>query len=137
MGAPPAAVVDTHALIWWITDQRRRLGKRASAFFQAVDSGRAVACIPTIVLVELDEAVAQGDVSLDEPFPEFVRTLEITPSRYQLVDLTPEVVLQSHRLFTIPERGDRLIAATAALLGFPIITHDPEVAAAVGADHVW
>jgi PIN domain nuclease of toxin-antitoxin system len=137
MHVPAIAVADTHAVIWWITDQRRRLGRRANAFFDAVDTGRAVVCIPTMVLVELDEAVVHGDVSLGGAFPDFVQQLQVTPSRYHLADLTPEIVVRAHGLFDIPERRDRLIAATAAALGYPIVTRDPEIATAVGADHVW
>ncbi len=134
---PEIAVTDTHALIWWITNQSRRLGREANAFFDRVDDGQAVVCIPAMVLVELDEAMAAGTVTLGESFPEFVRRLETTPSRYLIVDLTPQVVLLAHELLQIPERGDRLIAATAAVLGYPLITRDPEITAVIGVDHIW
>jgi PIN domain nuclease of toxin-antitoxin system len=137
MRTPEIAVTDTHALIWWITNQRRRLGRQANAFFDRVDEGRAVVCIPAMALVELDEAIADGDLTLGEPFPDFVRRLETTPSRYQVVSLTPEAVLIAHELLLIPERGDRLIAATAAALGYPLVTRDPEITRVIGAEHVW
>lgn len=137
MRTPEIAVTDTHALIWWITNQRRRLGRQANAFFDRVDEGRAVVCIPAMALVELDEAIADGDLTLGEPFPDFVRRLETTPSRYQVVSLTPEMVLIAHELLQIPERGDRLIAATAAALGFPLITRDAEITGVIGVDHIW
>jgi PIN domain nuclease of toxin-antitoxin system len=137
MRAPEIAVTDTHALIWWLTDQRRRLGPQASAFFDRVDEGRAVVCIPALALVELDEAMAAGTVRLGESFPEFLRRLETTPSRYLVVNLTPEILLLAHELLRIPERGDRLIAATAAALGYPLITRDVEITRVIGADHIW
>jgi predicted nucleic acid-binding protein len=37
----------------------------------------------------------------------------------------------------IPERGDRLIAATALELDYPLITRDPEIAAAAGLELIW
>ena len=134
---PEVAVTDTHALIWWVTDQRRKLGRSANAFFDRVDDGKAVVLIPTVALVELDEALHYGDISLEEPFPAFVERLVLTPSRYQVVDLTAEIVTRSHELYGIPERGDRLIAATAAVLNAPLITRDPEIVAAIGGDHLW
>jgi PIN domain nuclease of toxin-antitoxin system len=137
MRTPEIAVTDTHALIWWITNQRRRLGRQANAFFDRVDEGRAVVCVPVMALVELDEAMADGDLTLGEPFPDFVRRLETTPSRYQVVSLTPEIALMAHELLQIPERGDRLIAATAATLGYPLITRDVEITRVIGADHLW
>ena len=135
--APEIAVTDTHALIWWMTDQPRRLGRGARAFFSRVDEGTAVVCVPVVALVELDEAMHAGDLSLDESFPAFVQRLASTPSRYQLIDLTPEIVARAHELFTIPERGDRLIAATAAVLDYPLVTRDPEVASAFEGDRIW
>jgi len=134
---PEIAVTDTLALIWWVSDQRRRLGRRANTFFDRVDEGAAVVCVPAVVLVELDEALHAGDLSLSEPFPVFVNRLASTPSRYQLIDLTPAVVTRAHELFAIPERGDRLIAATAAVLEYPLVTRDAEIARAFGGDQIW
>lgn len=137
MRIPEIAVADTHALIWWFSNQRRRLGRQADAFFDRVDEGKAVVCIPAMALVELHEAVAYGGLVLPGSFPDFVRHLQVTPSRYQVVDLTPEIVLLAHELLRIPERGDRLIAATAAALGYPLITRDVEITRVIGADHIW
>lgn len=134
---PEIAVADTHAFIWWIANQRRRLGKRANAFFDRVDAGGAVVCIPVLTLVELDEAIHAGALSLPEPFPRFVERLELTPSRYQLLPLTEAIVVRAHELFMIPERADRLIGATAAAFGYPLITRDPAIVAAAGVDHLW
>lgn len=135
--APEIAVTDTHALIWWITDQRRLLGRRANAFFDRVDEGSAVVCVPAVVLVELDEAIRCGDITLDESFPRFVERLELTPSRYRIVPLTAAIVTRSHELFAIPERGDRLIAATAAELDYPLITRDPAITEVIAGEHLW
>jgi PIN domain nuclease of toxin-antitoxin system len=93
--------------------------------------------VPTTALVELSEAVQEGDLSLGEPFAAFVARLELTPSRYQVVPLTAAIVTRAHDLFAIPERGDRLIAATAAALGYPLVTRDPAIVGAVGGDRVW
>ena len=134
---PEIAVTDTHALIWWLTNVSKRLGKHAHAFFDRVDRGAAVVCIPTICLVELDEAIQGGDIDLGEPFSAFIERLETTPSRYTIVPLTSDIVLRSHELFAIPERADRLIAATALTLGYPLITRDPDIVQAIAGIHVW
>jgi PIN domain nuclease of toxin-antitoxin system len=136
-GIPAIAVADTHALIWWASSAPRLLGRRARKFFEAVDAGHAVLCIPAIALVELSEAIHRGMVAVNVPFDAFIESLERTPSRYQVVPLTAAIVARSHTLFAIPERGDRLIAATAAELGHPIVTRDPAITAVVGPDHVW
>jgi predicted nucleic acid-binding protein len=53
------------------------------------------------------------------------------------VDLTTDIVRRAQTLFAIPERGDRLIAATAAELDLPLVTWDPTIAAAAGVDVIW
>lgn len=134
---PEIAVVDTHALIWWIGGRTRQLGRRARTFLERVDEGAAVVCVPSIALVEMGEAIQRGIFALDEPFDAFVSRLDNTPSRYQVVPLTAAIVSRAHELYTIPERGDRLIAATARELGYPLVTRDPEIAAAIGGEQLW
>jgi len=134
---PEIAVLDTHALLWWMGGPARRLGRRARAFVDRVDEGRAVACIPVISLVEMGEAIRSGGFSLDESFARFVERLDGTPSRYQVVPLTVGMAARAHDLFAIPERGDRLIAATALELGYPLVTRDPAIATVIGDKVVW
>lgn len=131
------AVVDTHALIWWLRGKGTLLGRRAREFMSRLDEGRAVACISTVSLVEISEAVWAGRYRLPEPWEAFLTRLESTPSRYQVVPLTTAIVARAHDLYAIPERADRLIAATAAELGYPLVTGDPAIAAAIGAEQLW
>jgi PIN domain nuclease of toxin-antitoxin system len=134
---PKHAVVDTHALIWWLAGRTRSLGRAAAGFVQRVDAGDAVAYVPSLVLVELSEAIRRGAFSLGEPFDEFVRRISNTPSRYAVVSLDAPIVARSHALHAIPERGDRLIAATAQHLALPLVTRDPAIARAAGCDLLW
>jgi hypothetical protein len=57
--------------------------------------------------------------------------------RYFPIDLTRDVVRTAERLYGIPERGDRLIAASAVELGAPLITRDPEITKAAGVTTIW
>jgi PIN domain nuclease of toxin-antitoxin system len=48
---------------------------------------------------------------------------------YQLSAISHQkIVLEAEALYGIPERGDRLIAATAASLGCPLMTSDSHIA---------
>ena len=134
---PRHAVLDTHALLWWLSGRMRLLGRSARRFVERVDEGNAVAYLPSFVLVELSETIGRGVFSLGEPFNVFMQRLENTPSRYRVVPLSAAVVLRSHDLLAIPERGDRLIAATAQHLGLPLITRDQDIARALGGDVIW
>lgn len=135
--SPRHAVLDTHALVWWLTGRTRSLGRAARSFVERVDGGSAVAHVPILALVEISEAIRRGLISLGEPFDVFVLRLENTPSRYRVVPLDSAVVARSHQLLSIPERGDRLIAATAQHLGLPLVTRDRAIARAIGEDVIW
>lgn len=133
---PELAVADTHSLLWAIGGQRQKLGRRARAMFDRADAGIGIIYVPTVVLVEVAEAVHAGRVSLRRPFEAWVELLRRS-GRYPVVDLTVDVVVRAHSLYAIAERGDRLIAATAATLGVPLITRDSAIATAAVVDRLW
>lgn len=134
---PRHAVLDTHALIWWLVGRTKTLGRSARSFVQRVDAGEAVAHVPSMALVELGETVQRGLVTLNEPFEAFVQRLDRTPSRYRVVPLDAAIVSLAHQLQAIPERGDRLVAATALHLGFPLVSRDPEIGRVLGQEVLW
>jgi PIN domain nuclease of toxin-antitoxin system len=133
---PPLAVTDTHALIWAIDGNRRRLGKHARRQFESADNGKCSIYIPAIVLVELGEACHRERVTLSLAFEEWTR-LAFASGKYHEAELTAEIVYVAQRLYAIAERGDRLIAATAVALDLPLITRDPQIAAAAGVECLW
>ncbi len=133
---PPLAVTDTHALIWAIDGNRKRLGKRARKQFENADDGKCAIYIPALVLVELGEACHRERVTLSLPFEEWAR-VAFASGKYHEAELTADIVYVAQRLYAIEERGDRLIAATAVALDLPLITRDPQIAAAAGVECLW
>lgn len=130
------AVTDAHALIWYAQDRTRKLGRDARRVFAAMETGAALIYVPALVLVEVGEAVATGQVALHDGFDGWVDDM-LSSGRFLAVDLTWEIIRRAERLRSIPERGDRLIAATAVHLGLPLITRDPAIAAAAGVEVIW
>ncbi|HEX2091490.1 MAG TPA: type II toxin-antitoxin system VapC family toxin [Longimicrobiaceae bacterium] len=130
------AITDTHPLVWYARGEYRRLGTSARNVFDAADQGQAVIYVPTVSLVELGEGMWRGRIPIAGSFTSWVDRL-FSSRNFVPVDLTTEIVLRAEEFYAIPERGDRLIAATAAHLGYPLITRDPAIAKAAGVELVW
>lgn len=130
------AVADTHALIWYAQGRLKKLGGEARRLFERADRGHAVIYLPTLSLAELGESVRAGKAALPGGLSGWMEAL-LSSRSFFTMDLTWEIVLRAQSLYAIPERGDRLIAATAAHLGYPLITRDPEITAAAGVEVIW
>lgn len=129
------ATADTHALIWLHTDDRR-LGRAAAAIFAEADRREALIFVPTIALVEISESLHHGRIRLDRGFDAWVDGVLSNPA-YQLVELSLPVVRRSQELYAIPERSDRLLAATAIELECPLITRDARITASGLVPTLW
>ncbi len=132
------AITDAHALIWAATGKLRRLGRDARRFYERVDAGRAVLYVPTMALVEIGEAHRAGAIAFagGMSFEEWGEQL-LGSGRFIATDLTWDIVARAQQLFSIPERGDRLIAATAAEMDLPLIARDPDIARAAEVELLW
>jgi PIN domain nuclease of toxin-antitoxin system len=133
---PLLAVTDTHALIWAIDGNRKRLGKHARKMFDNADEAKCAIYVPALALAELGEACHKNRVTLALPFEEWARAA-FASGKYHEAELTAEIVYVAQRLYAISERGDRLIAATAVTLDLPLITRDPQIAAAARVECLW
>ena len=130
------AVTDTHALIWYAMGRHKRLGAQARAFFSLVKKGKASVYVPAITMVEVLEAAHRGTIRIDGGAESWLQALLASGSFFE-VPLTSEIVIRASGFHSIPERGDRLIAATAAHLDLPLLTRDPDIAAAAGVEILW
>lgn len=119
-----AAVVDTHALIWYLSGDRRLSNSALQFLGQIANEGNQIA-ISTISLVEIIYLAEKGRLAadwpnrvfglFDEPKILFVRAP---------VDLEIAKALASLAGSGIADMPDRIIAATSTFFGVPLVTRD-------------
>lgn len=88
------------------------------------------------MLVEIAEAIRRGVIRCEGGFSRWAGRL-LASGGFLAADLTAAVVFEAESLYTVPERGDRLIAATAAHLGVPLITRDPALGRVPAIRTIW
>lgn len=117
-------VCDTHALVWYLADERRRLSRPALRALREAEAGSRTVHIPAIVLMEVALLDQKGRIRVSyrdlRAQLSLRRGLPIEP-------LTPEDVDEARALATLPDPFDRLIAGTAVRLDLPLLTNDSVV----------
>lgn len=121
----PAAVCDTHPLVFHATGNKRQ-GKRAAAHFEACERGRALLYIPVAVMWELSLLVRIGRIHLGRPLKMFCADLFSNPA-YQPLPLTPEQVYLADETRPNNDPFDGLICAAARSLELPLISRDGDM----------
>jgi PIN domain nuclease of toxin-antitoxin system len=129
-------VTDTHPLVFWASNRRRRLGNRARRILQETEQGKHSIIVPIVVLEEINRLVERKIVRLEVPFRRWAEELERSPN-FQVQAYTLEVLLESVSLAAIRDPADRAIVATARQLRCPLITADELIRDGDWVDTVW
>ena len=129
-------VTDTHPLVFWSSNRRRRLGNRARRILQETEQGKHSIIVPIVVLEEINRLVERKIVRLDVPFRRWAEALERSPN-FQIQAYTLEILLESVSLAAIRDPADRAIVATARQLRCPLITTDELIRDGDWVDTVW
>jgi PIN domain nuclease of toxin-antitoxin system len=133
----PVYVLDAHALIWHLQDSDS-LSPSARSILGNVEIGKATAIIPSIVLVEmvyLAEKKRIGSELLDAA----LRCFRDGAENYHLAALDMAVIegLRQIPRPLVPDMPDRIIAATALVMGLPLLSTDSKISALEAIEVVW
>jgi len=129
-------VTDTHPLVFWASDRRRRLGKRARRIFQEVEQGKHSIIVPVVVLEESARLVERKVIRLAVPFRRWAEELDRS-ANFQVQPYTIEILFESLSLAAIRDPADRAIVATARHLRCPLISVDEIIQDGKWLDTVW
>ena len=131
-----ALVVDTHAAVWYLQNSNRLSPAAQKAMDDAANAGDLV-YVCSISLVEIVYLVEKGKLpavvvdrltaALSDPDAGFI----IAP-----LDETAALAVQRISRDIVPDMPDRIIAATALNLGFPLVTRDSAISKA-GITTIW
>jgi PIN domain nuclease of toxin-antitoxin system len=129
-------VTDTHPLVFWASDRKRRLGNRAQRIFEEVEQGKHSVIVPIAVLEEAARLVEKKVIRLAVPFRRWAAELDRS-ANFQVKPYTIEILLESVALTAIRDPADRAIVATARHLRCPLITADEIIQDGKWVDTVW
>src|SRR5687768_4419986 len=129
-------VLDTHVWIWMLEGVESELSAATIAAIEEA-GGRAELVISAISIWELGMLEAKGRITLSRSIDEWVRAALTAPG-LRLADLTPEISLESTRLprSSHGDPADRMIVATARVLGGTLVTCDDRILSYGAAGHL-
>lgn len=121
------SVADTHALIWYLYDDKR-LPARARRFFdEAAGQGdqvgfSAISLIEIVYLIERNRVKPDTLEILLQALESEGTVLVELPVNHNVAGALKEVSWRS-----VPDMPDRIIAATALVYGVPVISRDRKI----------
>ena len=136
MGNEQVIVLDTHALVWWATGDDRLSARASKAVREALR--KAPVAASAISVLEIATAVRRGRLVLSRPVEAWLSDLRALPE-LSIEPVGFEVASQAGAWGeAMPgDPADRLIAATALVLGARLVTADERLARARVVRTVW
>jgi PIN domain nuclease of toxin-antitoxin system len=119
-------LADTHAIVWFIGGERRRLGRRARRVFDEQAADRCEIRVSVISLWEIALLHDAGALHLPAGFSAWCDALEGL-ARFSIEPMLRSDVELARSLAGLRDPSDRLIAGTALRLGAALITADARI----------
>jgi PIN domain nuclease of toxin-antitoxin system len=131
-----SAVLDTHAVIWYLLDSHQLSAAAYSLIDEATAKG-APTYVPAVSLIEIVYLVERGRI-LPDAFEKFLNELGRDNPAFTVapVDLQITKVLRQIPRSSVPDMPDRITAATALHLGLPLVTRDKRLQS-TGVQTIW
>ena len=129
-------LLDTHAWVWWVTEDRRLSAAARRAIVRSEASGDL--SLSLISVWEVAKKVEKAQLVLDRPIDQWLELAVARPGLH-LVELTRPILVESCRL-PPPFDGDpadQLIVATARDRDAEIVTRDEKIRAYPHVRSLW
>lgn len=128
-GVVAPVLLDTHVWIWLMEGEGSELAPSVRDAIEAASEAGAIR-IAAITVWEVAMLAAKGRLRLTMEIDEWIRRALSAPGT-QLVELTPEVAIDSTRLpgDAVGDPVDRMLIATARRTGARLVTRDQKMLA--------
>jgi PIN domain nuclease of toxin-antitoxin system len=113
-------VTDTHALLWWFTDNPQ-ISARASEIFEKCEKGENVIFVPSIVIAEALSIFEKRRISFN--FKRLLKKINDSEN-FIIIALDYPILQKMVNLKGVVELHDKIIVSTAKYINIPIITKD-------------
>lgn len=129
-------LLDTHAWVWWVTDDKRLSRPARRAADRA--AGAQALLLSLISVWEVAKKVEKGQLVLDRPVSDWIDSATHRPG-LQLVELTRTILEESCRLpQPFPgDPADQMIVATARDRDAIVVTRDRQIRSYAHVRSVW
>ena len=129
-------VLDTHALIWWVSGSAELSARAARAIRTAARRGPVLAS--AISVFEIATAARRGCLELGAPLDRWLQDVGLLPElRFEPVSAAIAQQAGNFEHHIPGDPADRIIAATALVLGLRLVTADRRLARASVVEAVW
>ena len=120
-------LLDTHVVIWWLTDDRKLSKVHAKLLDKSERSGTAVG-VSAMSLWEIAKLVERGRIELTQSVDDCLEQLEAS-AFVSILPLSAHVAIESTRLGARfhADPVDQIIAATARCHGLTLLTIDERI----------
>ncbi len=130
-------LLDTHALIWWVSDPRR-IPAKARRLIDAQVAASSPVAVSSISLWEVAMLVARKRLELAIDTTTWIASVEALPF-LTFVPVDNRIAVRAVQLEAFPhgDPADRMIVATALGLGATLLTADARLRAYRPVKTVW
>ena len=129
-------VLDTHVWIWVLEGIK---GELSAATVRQIEKAAAASALAVSAISVWEVAMLEkrGRITLSRSIDEWTKAALTAPG-IRLVDLSPEIALESTRLPGDPhgDPADRIIMATARVLGGTLVTRDKQILDYASSGHI-
>ena len=136
MGGSKLIVLDTHALVWWVTGDPMLSKKAKAAIEREMEGGEiivsAISAWEIALLVEREKIVLSMDVSSWLATVAEIEAVRFMPIDVEIATKSVELPGDFHK-----DPADRMIVATARKLAVPLVTKDEKIRAYVHVKTIW